>query len=97
MRSKVIRVEKYTGTFSGDKDAAASMRDRELLPALNSGRSVTLDFSNVELATQSFIHALLASLMRASPEKLEMVEFKNCSESVRALIEIVISYTQDDL
>lgn len=92
-----IRVQKYAGSFAGDKDAAARIRDTEVVPALRGGKSVVLDFAGVDLATQSFVHALLASIVRENPEALEHIAFKNCNDSVRSLVEIVVDYAQQEL
>lgn len=92
----MTKVKKYAGSFAGDKDAAASLRDSVLLPGLSKSKSVTLDFDGVELATQSFMHALLAQAVREDPSSLEHIEFKNCNEDIQALIEIVVDYAQED-
>lgn len=85
-----------TGAFAGDKDAAAQVRDTYIRPALERGRTVVLDFAGVDLATQSFIHALIAAVVREDPATLERIDFKNCNDSVRSLVEIVVEYAQDE-
>ncbi|WP_425562077.1 STAS-like domain-containing protein [Microbacterium kribbense] len=56
-----------------------------------------LDFEGVSLATQSFVHALIAEAVRSeTPAGLDHLVFKNCSSAVRSIIEVVISYAQDD-
>ena len=91
-----MKVFDSTGEFAGDKDAAASIRDDFIRPALASKKQVTLDFRGVDLATQSFIHALIAGIVRENPDHLESIKFKNCNENVRSLVEIVVEYAQDD-
>ncbi len=92
----MTKVKRYAGSFAGDKDAAALLRSEVLLPSLAKSKSVTLDFDGVELATQSFMHALLAQTVREDPSSLEHIEFKNCNEDIQALIEIVVDYAQED-
>ncbi|NUU19526.1 STAS-like domain-containing protein [Cellulomonas humilata] len=90
-----MKVKRYAGSFAGDKDAAARIREDHLLPALTRGKRAVLDFEGVDLATQSFIHALIASVIREHPEWLGSIDFVNCNESVQSLIEIVAEYAQD--
>lgn len=93
----VVRLMERVGDFAGDKDAAAEIRENELKPALRAGDSVELDFDGVELATQSFIHALISELVRSQDlEALELITFLNCTPTVRELIEIVVEYSQEN-
>lgn len=87
----------YCGSFAGDKEAAASIRRAVLMPLLDDPTAfATLDFAGVELATQSFIHALLAEVVRRNADVLDQIIFVNCSRNVRNLIEIVVDYAQED-
>jgi hypothetical protein len=91
-----MKVFDSAGDFAGDKDAAASIRDDYIRPALANGKTVVLDFGGVNLATQSFIHALIAGVVRENPDNLDSIAFENCNESVRSLVEIVVEYAQDE-
>ena len=95
-----INVYEQTGDFAEDKDSAATIREEILRPALKSGARVTIDFEGVRLATQSFVHALIADVLRSEGEKaLDIMEFKNCHKSVRGIVETVVQYaleTMDD-
>lgn len=91
-----MKIAVHTGPFAGDKDAAASIRDEYIRPNLANGNEILLDFHEVDLATQSFIHALIASVVREKPENLDYISFKNCNDNVQALIEIVVEYAQDE-
>jgi hypothetical protein len=91
-----MKVLTQTGAFAGDKDAAAIIREDYIRPALRKNREAVLDFAGVDLATQSFIHALIAGVVRDDPSNLDRIVFKNCNESVRSLIEIVVEYAQDE-
>jgi hypothetical protein len=91
-----VRIFSSVGTFAGDKDAAAHIRDTYIRRQLGKDSTAVLDFENVDLATQSFIHALVASVVRDNPDSLDLIEFKNCNPSIREIIQIVVEYAQDD-
>jgi hypothetical protein len=93
-----ISVSDVVGDFGGDKDQARQLREEQIEPAMRGGARVVLDFEGVDLATQSFIHALTSDLVRSSEfDALELLTFKNCNESIRELIEIVVEYSQEDV
>jgi hypothetical protein len=92
-----IKIASHAGSFGGDKDVAAEVRDKLVTPALRNDGRVTLDFDGVDLATQSFVHALLSTLIREEPTVLERISFVNCNASVQELIEIVAEYSQEEL
>lgn len=93
-----IFVCKKTGKFAENKDIARAMRIKELLPALERGEKVIIDFDDVEVATQSFIHALLSEAIRKyGNDFFDKVEFRKCSESVRQIISVVANYMQESL
>lgn len=75
MKGNRIAIVDHAGSFGGDKDAAARLRERLLKPALKSGQEVVLDFRGVDYVTQSFIHALLSAVVRRDPPVLERIRF----------------------
>jgi len=91
-----MRVFEESGAFAGDKDVAASIRDDYIRVNLAKKKRAVLDFAQVDLATQSFIHAMIAGVVRDDPDSLGAIDFKNCNDSVRSLIEIVVEYAQDE-
>lgn len=92
---KIINIRDRAGSFAEDKDIAAAMREKDLRPAIESGQKVRLDFTDVDGATQSFIHALISQLIRKKGAKvLDSIEFKKCNPTVRSIIEIVVEYSQ---
>ena len=94
--SSTIRLLDYTGTFAEDKDVARALRTEQLEPALGRRETVTLDFTGVPLATQSFLHALLSAVIRSTEAKmLDRVVFKGCSPAVKSLIKLVCEYSQE--
>jgi hypothetical protein len=93
----IIRIEKVSGKFAQDKDIAREIRQTRLIPALKKKQDVALDFSGVEDATQSFIHALITEPIRDfGIEVLDKVVFKECNETVRKIVEIVVDYMQHE-
>ena len=50
--------------FEEDVEAAALLRDEQILPELARGGLVVIDFSGIRAATQSFVHALMYRVFR---------------------------------
>jgi len=91
-----IKLYSLVGGFAENKDVAKDIRINKIIPSLENGDEVTLDFDKVKSATQSFIHALISDVIRKNGIKiLDRVYFKNCNETVKKIIEIVIEYMQD--
>jgi hypothetical protein len=80
--------------FAEDKDEARRVRMEEIIPALERGEGISLDFKGVKYATQSFVHALIGeALKRYGDEILDRIEFKNCSSQLKNVIELVVDYS----
>ncbi len=95
---KNIRIFDRTRVFAENKDVARDIRIKEIIPALNQGEEVILDFEGVDTATQSFVHALLSDLLRKyGADVLGRITFKSCGTTVRKMIEIVSEYTQEGM
>lgn len=95
---KTIAIFEKAGAFAENKDVARDLRIRELLPALERGDDVVLDFTGVEAATQSFVHALISETFRRyGPEVLERMSFKGCGDTVKRMIRIVSDYMQEGM
>ena len=72
------------------------MRLKKIIPALDQGKEVILDFAEVSGATQSFVHALISDLIRNyGSEVLDQLAFKNCNDIVQKIITIVVDYMQE--
>jgi hypothetical protein len=89
----------YFGKYADDKGAAIKYRDRHLIPAVDQGKTLLLDFQDVESSTHSFLNALLASPIR----RLGMMAFKrvkvvNATPNIRETIDYVLDDNtgQDD-
>lgn len=91
-----IGMHPLVGDFAENKDTASTIRIEKILPALQAGEKVVLDFEGVDAATQSFIHALISDpIRRYGGEALDFVLFRNCDENVKKVIEIVVEYMQE--
>jgi len=91
-----IKIKQFVGTFAENKDVAREIRTKKILPLLAKGRELTLDFSEVTGATQSFIHALISDAIRQYDDKaLDLITFKNCSPIVKEIISTVTEYMQE--
>jgi hypothetical protein len=95
---KTIRLFDLVGTFAEDKDLAARLRTKEILPALSAGEEIEIDFSGITLATQSFIHALISEAIRVEGEEvLNKLSFKNCGMAPKGIIQTVVQYVLETM
>ena len=91
-----IKIMDLAGAFAENKDLAREIRLNKIIFALEKNEEVILDFDGVEGATQSFIHALISDVIRKRGiEVLDKIYFKNCNETVRKMISIVVDYMQE--
>ncbi len=91
-----ISIYNITGSFAENKDKAREIRINKILPALEKNEEVILDFSKVKITTQSFIHALISDAIRKKGASvLDVIYFKNCNDTVKKIIEIVVEYMQE--
>lgn len=91
-----IKLYSLVGAFAENKDIAKDIRVTKIIPSLENGEEVTLDFDKVKSATQSFVHALISDVIRKNGIKtLDTIYFKNCNDTIKKIIEIVIEYMQD--
>jgi hypothetical protein len=88
----------FIGNFAENKDMARKIRVDEIIPYLEKQEEVTLDFQGIDSATQSFIHALISDLIRRyGVEVLDRIDFKNCNDIVKQIINIVVDYMQEGI
>ena len=89
-----VLVSQIAGNFAEDKDLARAIRQQDVLPRLAAGNTVTLDFSGVSVATQSFVHAMISEALRIyNGRALELLEFKACNATVKSVVLTVIEYS----
>jgi hypothetical protein len=93
MTTRVV-VKPGANRFAEDKEGARKIRLKKILPALDRGERVILDFRHASYATQSYIHALIGeALQKHRDSGLSLLEFKNCSAALKSVIELVVDYT----
>lgn len=91
-----VKIVDFTGVFAENKDIARDVRINQIIPALENGEEIILDFTDVEGATQSFIHALISEVIRTyGADVLDKFYFKNCTETIKKIISIVVEYMQE--
>lgn len=89
-----IVLESGANGFAENKDAAREIRLSRVLPALQEGERVVIDFGAIRYATQSFVHALIGEALQQYGEAvLETLEFRRCSPQVKSVIELVVDYS----
>jgi len=93
---KKINLLEKAGSFAENKDTAAEIRDKDILPTLATGNEIEIDFTGVTLTTQSFIHALISEPLRKKGEEtLDVLAFRGCNDAIRGIIETVVQYVLD--
>lgn len=94
--SKTIKIVDYVGDFGENKDAAREIRQKQILPAIEGGGKVTLDFSGVSGVTQSFIHALIAEpIMRFREQAFEGLSYTGVNDQIAEIVSNVYRYIQE--
>ncbi len=93
----IIDMYNYFGTNCEVKYEAIKRRDRQILPALAEGKTVTLDFTNTDTATHSFLVALLATpICNAGIKAYKLIKIVGANPTIRATIDFIFdSYTED--
>lgn len=93
-----MKIELYpiVGSFAEDKDKAREIRTQQILPAIENGETITLNFKSIDSVTQSFIHALISDVIRKEGiDVLDKIFFKRCNKTIQQIINIVVEYMQD--
>lgn len=87
-------IKDHAGQFAENKDVARKLREGSIIPAIDSGDEVFLDFKGIDSSTQSFVHALISEVFQVYGEVcLEKFHFENCNNAVKSLIATVINYS----
>ena len=83
------------GSFAEDKDKAREIRVQKIIPILEKGGDLVLDFDKIDSVTQSFMHAMISDLIRNyGIDVLDRISFAKCNETVSKIIKIVVDYMQ---
>ena len=91
----IITIKEHCGSFAENKDVAKKLRETLILPSFKSKeKTITIDFSDIDSSTQSFIHALLSDVFRKHGETaLKRMQFKGCNKPIKSLVGTVINYS----
>ena len=86
-----VNIYNYFGKYAEDKDAAIKFRDQRLLPAIEEGKKIVLDFAEVENAPHSFLNALLATpIARLGPRAYQWIRVRNAIGTIHEIIDGVL-------
>ncbi|CAB5709958.1 STAS-like domain-containing protein [Comamonas aquatica] len=93
-----VSISNYFGTYPEDKSAAISYRDRYLIPSIDKGKKILLDFDGVNSSPHSFLNALIATPIKI----LGMMAFKrikiiNARQDIRETIDFILEDNTSDL
>lgn len=80
--------------FEEDVEKAANVRDNIVLPNINQGKMVVLDFYKVKFATQSFVHALMYKVIRDGQQIGATLSIARCTNSTREAVIAVAAYAK---
>ena len=80
--------------FEEDVERADSVREAQILPALESDGLVVLDFSGIRAATQSFIHALLYRVFRDGNHVEISLSIAGADRATQEAIRAVTAYAR---
>lgn len=87
----LVSVFNYFGKYAEDKDAAIMYRERHLMPAVEEGKRIDLDFRDVETAPHSFLNALLATpIRRLGVKAYQRIRIYNAPGPIHEIIDKVL-------
>lgn len=90
---QIVKMFDLIGSFAENKDISKKIREEIIFPAITESKEIEFDFSQVEDATQSFIHAMLSEPIRETEgEILDNLYFSNCNETIKQIINMVVDY-----
>ena len=89
-----LSIYNYFGRFAENKMEAISYKDKYLLPAAESGKTIILDFMDVEMSTHSFLSALLkgpiAAFVAAGLNPYKKIKMRNPNADIRETVEYIL-------
>jgi len=86
-----LSVENYFGRFAEDKESALKYRDRHLIPAVENGKSLVIDFEHVKSAPHSFLSGLLATpINMLGLQAYKKIKIVNAAPEIRETIDYIL-------
>ncbi|MEW8690332.1 MAG: DUF4325 domain-containing protein [Candidatus Thiodiazotropha endolucinida] len=84
-------INNYFGPFAEDKTAAISLRDRRIIPAIQEGKKVVVDFDEIKSCPHSFLSALLATPIKIlGMSAYKKIRILNASPEIRETIDYIL-------
>ena len=86
-----FNVRNYFGRYAEDKQLAIKFRDEKLLPAIESGTAITINFEEVISAPHSLLNALLATpIQRIGLAAYKKIKVINASPEIRETVDFIM-------
>lgn len=93
-----LSIYNYFGTYPEDKSAAIQFRDRSLIPAIEEGKKLLLDFDGVNSSPHSFLNALLATpIKRMGILSYKRIKVVNAKSDIRETIDFILEDNTSDV
>lgn len=92
-----LSISNYFGPYPEDKSAAIKYRDHALIPAIDQGKKVLLDFDGVISSPHSFLNALLATpIKRIGMNAYRRIKVVNARPDIRETIDFILEDNTSD-
>jgi anti-sigma regulatory factor (Ser/Thr protein kinase) len=86
-----FNIRNYFGRYAEDKQLAIKLRDEKLLPAIEEGLTITIDFEEVISAPHSLVNALLATpVQRLGLAAYKRIKVINARPEIRETIDFIM-------
>jgi len=86
-----FNVRNYFGRYAEDKQLAIKLRDKIVLPAIEEGKTITIDFEEVISAPHSLLNALLATpIQRFGLAAYKKIKVINASPEIRETVDFIM-------
>ena len=86
-----FNMRNYFGRYAEDKQLAIKLRDKNLLPAIDTGAAVTIDFEHIVSAPHSVLNALLATaVQRLGLTAYKKIKVINASPEIRETVDFIM-------
>lgn len=90
-QSFYVNMRNYFGRYAEDKQLAIKLRDEKLLPAIEQGISITVDFEDVISAPHSLLNALLATpIQRLGLAAYKRIKVINARTEIRETVDFIM-------
>jgi len=94
-RPLTIPLRRRFGDQPNDRDQAEDFAKRKLLPALEKGRLILIDFRDTGMVTQSFIHALISEAVKSDSRHAAKIQTANTTRAQQAVFDLALRHMLD--